>query len=120
MKSRHRMAVELMLTYPDTTVAEMLGVRLSTLRRWMNRREIADLMRERETEQKRQASRIARQAVLNAAAALSRAFEDSPRSDAKLLLDVLKCAGAFEAEAEDPGTALAEVLRRAREATNGE
>ncbi len=114
MKARHFSAVELLLSHPDTTVAEMLGIRLSTLRVWMQMECFADALRAREIEQDSAAKRIARQAVLNAATALCQ-FTSSPNSaDAKALVDILKASGAFETQPNDPGVALAEVLNRAR------
>jgi len=115
MKSRHRAAIELLLSHPDTTVAEMLGIRLSTLRGWMRSDRFAEALRARENEQEAGARRIARQAVLNSAAALCQVASDSTKPDAKVLLEVLKASGVFEAESEDPGAALAEVIKLARQ-----
>ena len=125
MKTRLRAAVELLLSHPDTIIAEMLGVRLSTLRSWMQIDQFAEALRDREREQEHAARRIARQAVLNSAAKLCQLASDPAKPDAKVLLEVLKASGAFESEPEDPGAALAEVIRlsRAEEAqanANGE
>ena len=96
MSGKPRAAIELLMSYPDTMVAEMLGVRLSTLRRWLRDSVFADALREREREQKASANRLARQAVINAAAALCQATSDPSKPDAKVLLEVLKQSGAFE------------------------
>ena len=114
MKTRLRAAVELLLSHPDTTVAEMLGVRLSTLRSWMRTDWFAEALRDRECEQQQAARRIARQAVLNSAAKLCQLASDPAKPDPKVLLDVLKVSGVFESEPEDPGAALAEVIRLSR------
>lgn len=114
MKAKHRTAVELLLSHPDTTVAEMLGIRLSTLRAWTQTAEFAEALRQRESEQQFAARRIARQAVVNSAATLCQLASNSQKLDAKLLVDVLKASGAFETESNDPGAVLAEIMDRAR------
>ena len=114
MKARHREAIELLLSYPDTTVAEMIGVRLSTLRAWMQMEHFAEALRDREREQGAGARRMARQAVVNSAAKLCQLAVGPEKPDTKVLLDVLKVSGVFDAETEDPGAALAEVIKLAR------
>ena len=114
MKAKHHSAVELLLSHPDTTVAEMLGVRLSTLRAWMQIEGFAEALSAREIEQQSAAKRIARQAVLNSAAALCQLASGAAKPDTKMLVDVLKASGAFEPEPEDPGAGLAEIIDRAR------
>ena len=114
MKARHRAAIELLLSHPDTIVAEMLGIRLSTLRGWMRTDHFAEALRAREMEQESAARRIARQTVLNSAATLCQLASDPAKPDTKVLVEVLKASGAFEAESCDPGAALAEVIRLAR------
>lgn len=112
MKAIRSTAIELLMSHPDATVAEMLGVRLATLRRWLSDPKFSQALREREREQKAGAARIARQAAINAAAALCQLVSGAAKPDAKLLLDVLKVSGAFEPDAADPAEALAEVLAR--------
>lgn len=114
MKSRHRAAIELLLSHPDTTVAEMMGIRLSTLRAWMRMEHFAEALRDREREQEAGARRIARQAVVNSAAKLCQFATGPEKPDTKVLLDVLKVSGVFDAESEDPGASLAEVIKLAR------
>lgn len=113
MKARRRSAIELLMSHPDSTVAEMLGVRLVTLRQWLHDPEFAQALRTREREQRASAGRIARQAVINAAASLCQAVSDISKPDVKALLEVLKASGAFEAEQEDPGEVLSEIIRQA-------
>ncbi|MCL5105541.1 MAG: hypothetical protein M1133_15710 [Armatimonadetes bacterium] len=120
MKCRRFTAIELLMSHPDSTVAEMLGLRLSTLRRWMGEPTFAEALRNREREQKASAGRIARQAAINAAAALCQAASDMSKPEPKVLLEVLKVSGAFEAQAVDPADALAEIIARAtKEAEDG-
>lgn len=114
MKPRLRTAIELLLCHPETTVAEMMGVRLVTLRDWMKTEGFAEALRAREREQAASARRLARQAVVNSAVRLCQLSSDPQKADAKVLLDLLKASGSFEAEAEDPGAALAEVIRLTR------
>jgi len=116
LKGKQSQAVELLMSYPDYTVAEKLGVRLRTLTRWAAMPEVSDAIRDREREQKRAVARLATQAVLRAAAALCEKAKGSESADPKLMLEVLKAASAFEAEQEDPGEALAQVLQRISEA----
>ena len=112
MKPTHVAAIELLMSHPDTIVAEMLGIRLSTLRRWMTDPKFTKALSERESEQRTGAVRIARQAAINAASALCQLATDTSKPDAKALLEILKASGAFEPEAFDPADALAEVLER--------
>lgn len=115
MKSKQRAAVELLLSHPDTVVADMIGVRLRTLRAWMKTEGFADVLRAREREQQAGARRIARQAVVSSAAKLHQLASDASKADPKVLLDILKASGVFEAEPEDPGAALAEIIKLARD-----
>jgi hypothetical protein len=108
------------MCHPDTVVAEMLGLRLSTLRQWMRDEDFVDALREREREQAAGFKRLARQAAVNAASTLCQITAESAKSDAKALLDILKASGAFEAESVDPGEALAEIIRRASQEDNSD
>lgn len=112
LNHKYAAAVELLLAHPDTVVAEMLGIRLATLRRWMRNPAFSQILRERELEQRSGAVRIARQAVVNAAAKLAGAVGGAEKPDPKVLLDVLKAAGAFDPEQADPAQALAEFVSR--------
>lgn len=118
MKTKYRNAIELLLSFPDAIVAEMMGVKLSVLRRWMKMPEFRAELKAREQEQKASAARLARQAVMNAATALSRKMGENG-TDSKVLLDVLKASGALEDKGEDPGAALAEVIRQVTVADKG-
>ena len=101
-------------------MAEMAGMKLCVLREWMRRPEFRAELKAREREQKEAAARLARQAVLNAASALSSATGDTKiKLEAKILLDVLKASGALEDKGEDPGEALAEVIRQVTAADKG-
>lgn len=114
MKAQLRAAIELLLCHPDTVAAEMLGVRLVTLRSWMQSDGFLEALHAREREQAAAARRLSRQAVVNSAARLCQLAADPQKTDAKVLLDVLKASGSFEAEDEDPGAALAEAIKIAR------
>lgn len=119
-KKKQLAAVELLMNHPEQVVAEMLGIRLSTLKRWILKPEFAEALREREREQNASARRIARQAVVNSATALCQAVSGSTKPDTKVLLDVLKVSGAFEEQEEDPGAALAELIKIAQMPENQE
>jgi len=112
MKIKYQTAVELLMSYPESVVAEMMGMQLCTLKRWMERDDFCDTLRRREREQKSTLARIARQAAVNAASSLCQVASNTEKPDAKVLIEVLKLSGAFTEEAEDPGAALAEVMRK--------
>lgn len=114
MKARHRHAIELLLRHSDTAVAEMLQIRLPTLRSWMKIEGFTEALRDREREQESSARRIARQAVMACAVALTQlaATDSENKPDPKILLEVLKASGVFEAKVEDSGETLAEVMRQ--------
>ncbi|MGC8862987.1 MAG: hypothetical protein ACP5R5_09475 [Armatimonadota bacterium] len=113
MNGKQTLAVELLMSYPDSTVAEMVGVRLKTLLRWMKTPEFSDALRERERNQTQTLSRLARQAAVKAAAALVESNGGAGKTDQKILLETLKLSGAFETPATDPADALAEIVSRA-------
>jgi hypothetical protein len=115
MNAKHRSAVELLLSHPETTVARRLGVQLETLRAWMQTDEFAEALRAREREQQAAAKRIARQAVLKSAAKLCQLASNPKKTDTKVLIDVLKASGAFEAETDDAGAGLAQIIKLAEQ-----
>lgn len=116
MRAKQAAAVELLMSYPDYVVAEMLGVRLQTLSRWMARDDFSGALREREREQKHTLARIARQSAVRAAASLCELAGNGAKPDPKLLVDILKASGAFEPEQPDPAEALREIVRTAGQA----
>ena len=116
MNGRRKLAIELLMSYPDSTVAEMLGVRLKTVIRWMKTPEFADALREREKHQRQALARLARQDALKAAASLCESNGGAAKPDPKLLLETLKLSGAFEIPGIDPADALAEIVNRAMNA----
>ncbi len=116
LKTKHAAAIELLLSYPDHVVAEMLGIRLQTLARWMHDAGFAETLRAREREQKRSLARIARQSALRAAATLCDMAGNGARPDPKVLVDILKASGAFEPEQDDPAEAIREIIRNAGQA----
>jgi len=113
MKSKRYAALELLMSHPDCVVAEMLGIKLATLRDWMNRPDFAEALRRREQEQRASLRRISIQAAINAAASLCQAAGEQSKPDIKALLEMLKLSGAFDAGSTDPGEALSEIIRRA-------
>lgn len=115
MKPRLYAAIELLLCHPESTVAEMMGIRLCTLRAWMKTEGFAEALRAREREQAASARRLAMQAVVCSAARLCQLATDPGKADAKVLLDIVKASGSLDQDTEDPGAALAEVMRLARE-----
>ncbi len=112
MKAKHRTAIDLLFSYPEPVVAEMLGIRLATLRNWLKMPEFTQALRQREREHRIAAARMAGQAVMNSAAALCKITENKTSPDTKVLLDLLKAASAFDKQVEDPGADLKEIIRR--------
>jgi hypothetical protein len=113
MNLQRRSAVDLLLSHQDHVVAEMLGIRLLTLRQWMADDEFAAALAVRESEQRRSLTRIARQAATNAASTLSQISAEPGKADTKLLLDLVKASGAFDEQETDPTAALAEMIELA-------
>lgn len=120
VRGRQMAAVELLMSYPDAIVAEMLGVRLQTLTRWMQEPDFAEALRLREREQGRSLFRIARQAAVRAAAALCQAAGNGDKPDSKVMLDLLKASAAFGPQPDDPAEALREIVRLAEQAAEAE
>ena len=114
MKPRLHSAIDLLLCHPESSVAEMMGVRLSTLRQWMRTEGFSEALRAREREQIASARRLAQQAVVSSAARLCQIVSDTEKADPKILLDVLKASNCFDSETEDPGAALAELVKLTR------
>jgi len=112
MNAKQASAVELLMSYPDSTVAEMIGVRLKTLLKWMKSPDFAEALREREKHQRQALARLAAQAALKAAAALCEPSGGGPKPDPKVLLETLKLSGAFETPEIDPAEALADAVSR--------
>ncbi|MDH7602290.1 MAG: hypothetical protein QHI38_09100 [Armatimonadota bacterium] len=120
MNAKRALAVELLMNYPDWVVAEMVGVRLKTLQGWMKMPDFAEALREREKDQARSVSRLARQAALKAAAALCEVNGGTAKPDPKILLETLKLSGAFEEPVQDPADVLGELVNRALAASGEE
>lgn len=120
MNAMRQDAIELLMRHPDTITAEILGIRLSTLRQWMRDPSFTQALQQREKEQSAEFRRLARQAALNAASALCQITSESAKADSKVLLDILKASGAFETLDIDPGDALAEIIKRAAEGDDDE
>ena len=94
-----------------TDVAEMLSVRLSTLRGWMQTEALPQ-----RCEPGTRAGRVRQETREAGRGQLRRelvpaGLRAAPSRTPKVLLDVLKASGSFESEAEDPGAALADVMR---------
>ena len=120
MNGKRLAAVELLMSYPDTVVAEILGVRQQTLARWMQDGDFSEALRSREREQARSLWRIARRAALRAAAALCQAAGNGTKPDPKVMLDILKASGAFEAQQADPEETLRDIIKFAGQAAEEE
>lgn len=113
MKAKRYAAIDLLMSYPDATVAEMLGVKMSTLRRWMQMEDFQKVLKERERERRACLNRIVWQAAVNTASNLCRVTGENMKPDVKALLEVLKLCTELDTDCTDPGEALAEVIRQA-------
>ena len=113
MKSRRARAVELMMSNQPVQVAEMVGVRVETLERWMEMVDFKDALASSEKMQRKSLTMLSRQAAVNAAETLCEVASDRTKPDAKILLEIVKAAGGFNQE-EDSEDGLIEVLRAAR------
>lgn len=113
MGTRRSYAIELLMSFPEAVVAEMLGLKLCTLRRWMRDDRFAEALREREREQAASLARLSRQAAVNAAAVLCQVFSGGCKADPKVVLETLKVSGAFDIPQEDPARALADMIKKA-------
>ena len=113
MKSRRARAVELLMSNQPVQVAEMVGVRVETLERWMDMVDFKEALASSEKMQKKSLAMLSRQAAVNAAETLCEIASDRTKPDAKILLEIVKAAGGFNQE-EDNGEGIIEVLRAAR------
>ena len=114
-------AVRLLMELPEARVAEELGIRLITLRRWKGKKEFAEALRTAGREARDSAARILCNTLAHAAArvhaqvALRADDERSPRPDLKVLVDMFKASGALtsaldgSAQSEDLDDVLAEL-----------
>lgn len=93
---------------PEEKVAEMLGVKLDTLRRWKGKREFIDAMQLAATETRQSATRILSNALAHAAERIHEmvaigADTQPLKPDAKVMVDMLKASGMLEAVLNDTG-----------------
>jgi len=110
---RQRRAVRLMFLKTDAEIADELGVRESTIASWRHSNEFRSALKEEARIIRSATSMLACGAALAAARSLRTILEES--RDAKLMLDMLKVAGAFEPAEDEPSETLEDVLRRLAE-----
>ena len=99
LNSKQRKAVRLLFEMPHYKVAEELGIRAETLRRWKGRKEFKAAMSARLLESQQDAERIVSESLANAAAwmrELTVRNVQGKRPDLKVVTDVLKSGGVFE------------------------
>jgi len=113
VNAKQRAALDLLVGCPDSTVAEMLGVAPSVLRRWLRNRAFSAELRAREAESEAELKRMAGHAALNSAVGLCRVTAETSKPDPKLLLETLKASGVFSRENREPSESLADVIRKA-------
>ena len=113
LSSKQKKAVRLMFRMPDDEVAAQVGVQPRTVGRWRGRPEFQTAVAAEDRAIRNAYSRIAATVALAAARNLFEVL--SGAKDAKVALDILKAADAFEqreiAEPED----IEEILRRLEE-----
>jgi hypothetical protein len=99
LRNRQTKAVRLLFEMPDHKVAEELGIRVDTLRRWKRQKEFRAAMLARSRESQESAERIMSESLSHAA---SRARDllasevDAKKPDLKVVIDLLKCSGILE------------------------
>ncbi|MDO8684899.1 MAG: hypothetical protein Q7N50_15655 [Armatimonadota bacterium] len=108
LNPKQRQAVRLLFEAPEEKVAEMLGVKLDTLRRWKGKREFIDAMQLAATETRQSATRILSNALAHAAERIHEmvaigADTQPLKPDAKVMVDMLKASGMLEAVLNDTG-----------------
>ena len=108
LSAKQKKAVRLLFEMPEDRVAKEVGVRLSTLRRWMGRRDFVHAMDAWGREGHDAAVRISSQNSAHAAAKLQEIVTGkvdgaSAKLDAKTLVDLLKGGGILK-EAADTGS----------------
>ena len=119
LHTKQKKAVELLFRLPEHEVAEQVDVRLSTLRRWLGKREFADAMSARVREDRNSAERITSLSCAHAAARLYKVVAADPgdntaKIDAKTLLDLLKGSGVLKEsdEGENRNEAIDTIMSR--------
>jgi hypothetical protein len=120
LHSRQKKAVRLLFEAPEDRVAEELGIRMDTLRRWKGMREFRSAMKAMSLETRESAVRIISRCLVHTAARIHEAVAggpDGPHSlklDAKVMVDLLKASGSPAASFSDgdDGNGLADVLAR--------
>jgi len=113
LSSKQRRAVRLMFLRTDSEIAEELGVRRSTISSWRRDPDFRAALGEESRMVRSAISVLLSGVILAAARGLRAALEVS--GDAKLMLDTLKAASAFDPAEEEPAETLEDVLRRIAE-----
>ena len=105
LSAKQQTAIELLFSNTEQQAAQMLGVRQSTMRRWLETPEFCTAIRDIERRQRKALIRIAGNAALIAVVSLCTGV------DPKTALEVLKLSKALEHQDEDSAEYLAEVLK---------
>ena len=113
LNNQRKCAIDLLMCHPETLVAEMLGIKTSTLRSWMCDSEFSDALRERDNGQRTSLLRLARQSALFAAASLCQSASEPGKLDLKIAVELMKLSGAFEKEEISEMDALSEIIKMA-------
>jgi len=118
LHSKQRRAIRLLFELPEEKVAEELGIRLDTLRRWKAKKEFVSGVEAVSAGNRQAVCRILSRGLAHAAARVCGMVavdaDESPtgKLDSKIMVDMLKASGLLEAAAgeADEGDALAAVL----------
>ncbi len=105
LSAKQQTAIELLFSNTEQQAAQMLGVRQSTMRRWLETPEFCTTIRDIERRQRKALIRIAGNAALIAVVSLCTGV------DPKTALEVLKLSKALEHQDEDSAEYLAEVFK---------
>ena len=112
--TKHLAALELLFAMTPEEAAAQLGMSVKLLRRWMGQPAFQRAMRERYTERREAARRIAAESTLAAARmALTAITSGDDKGPSRTAIDILKLSGVLQREqpgAEDGDSALAEMI----------
>jgi len=114
LNTKQQTAIELLLSSTEQQTAQTLGVRKTTIYRWLNDPEFCSAIRDAERRQHKALIRIAGNAALNAVISLCTGV------DTKTALEVLKLSKVLEQQEEDPAEALAEFVKKVKESCESE
>lgn len=109
-------AVEMLLEFTQSEVADKLNVHRETLRAWMNDPEFANTLADRVRENRRTAVRLLSQVCIEACRELrALILSDDDKNKPKLIIEILKAGGLLQEVGLDDGDPIGTLLARLNE-----